>query len=82
MIHHLKFRKKKKKSFLRSSLFLWIVISIIAGVLLYFIFFTKTDTLKDSKQIVHSVHGGSVHGGSVHGGSVHGSVHGGSVQCA
>ena len=70
---------KKKKSFLQSPLFLWIVIAIIACILLYFIFFTKSK----SESSVHggSVHKGSVHGGSVHGGSVHkGSVHGGSVH--
>jgi len=71
----------KKKSFLRSSLFLWIIITIIGGVLLYFIFFTKTDNLKNSSVIEHSVHGGSIHKDSVHGGSIHkDSVHGGSIH--
>ena len=84
------FPKKTNKSFLRSNLFLWSVILIIGGMLLYYIFFTKLDKTKKKLNYnmntnVHggSVHGGSVHGGSVHGGSVHGgggSVHGGSVH--
>ena len=65
--------KKKKKSFLQSSLFLWLVVGTVACVLLYFIFFTKTKELAV---------GGSVHAGSVGTGSVHGSMDADSVHSA